>query len=224
MNAPFLSDHASNDLVCRAAAYSHGFMSKLDASHDWAHILRVGSLARHIYDRSLASGEVCETSCSLHKVLLAALLHDVADEKYVAADEDATTVLFRLLVRLGADETLATDVQTICHGVGYRNEVRDPAALAAAMAKHPEIAIVQDADRIDAIGAVGIGRVFTYGGAKTTRSLAGSVHHFDYKLLHLVPLMKTQAGREIATERTERLRIFKEWWDEEYKMAGLEAE
>lgn len=215
MDSPFLADFAGDELVSRAAAYSHEFMNKLDASHDWEHIVRVGSLANLIYRRSLNSGDVTADTCSHRKLILAALLHDVADRKYIQPDQDAATVLFELLTSFGAETSLAEDVQTICHGVSYNNEVNNPAAVIALVAKHPEVGIVQDADRLDSIGAIGIGRVFTYGGAKTKRSLQGSLHHFDYKLLHLVPLMKTQAGREMAHERTERLRLFQQWWQEE---------
>ncbi|KAJ3493054.1 hypothetical protein NLG97_g4980 [Lecanicillium saksenae] len=215
MAASFLSDFANDELVTKAASYSQEFMSKLDASHDWQHIVRVASLANLIYRRSLNSGEISQDTCSHRKVMLAALLHDVADRKYIQPDQDAATVLFQILTGFGADASLAEDVQTICHGVSYKNEVSNPAAVVALVAKHPELAIVQDADRLDSIGAIGIGRVFTYGGAKTTRPLQGSLGHFDQKLLNLVPLMKTQAGREMADKRTERLRLFKQWWEEE---------
>ncbi len=81
--------------------------------------------------------------------------------------------------------------------------------------KHPELGVVRDADRLDTIGAIGIGRVFEDGYAKTTRSLGGTLKHFDEKLLHLVPLMKTGDGRKMAEKRTKRLRQFKQWCDEE---------
>ncbi|OAA58203.1 HD domain-containing protein [Cordyceps fumosorosea ARSEF 2679] len=215
MNASFLADFADDELVSLAALHSYDFMSKLDASHDWEHIVRVASLAARIYRRSIESGELTHETCSLRKIMLAALLHDVADRKYIQPDQDPKTVLFELLTSLGADHSLATDVGVICHGVSYTGEIRDPDAVAALALTHRELAVVQDADRLDAIGAVGIGRLFTYGGAKTTRPLQGSLKHFDEKLLHLVPLMKTGAGSEMGRERTERLRLFKQWWDEE---------
>ncbi|KAJ6783197.1 hypothetical protein PWT90_01237 [Aphanocladium album] len=223
MDATFLSDFASDELVSKAASYSLEFMSKLDASHDWEHIVRVASLANLIYRRSVNTAEINPDTCSHRKVILAALLHDVADRKYIQQDQDSATVLFQLLTSFGAENSLAEDVQTICHGMSYKNEISDPAAVVALVAKHPELAIVQDADRLDSIGAIGIGRVFTYGGAKTTRPLQGSLGHFDQKLLHLVPLMKTQAGREMAHERTERLRLFKQWWEEEESVTNTSS-
>ena len=74
---------------------------------------------------------------------------------------------------------------------------------------------MQDADRLDAIGAVGIGRMFTYGGARTERSMGGTVAHLDEKLVRLEGMMKTAVGREVARERGERLRVFRGWWVEE---------
>lgn len=78
------------------------------------------------------------------------------------------------------------------------------------------VAIVQDADRLDAIGAVGIGRTFAFGGAKG-RTLGDTLDHFDEKLLLLEGMMKTETGRKLAKERAERLRTFASWWEDETK-------
>ncbi len=76
------------------------------------------------------------------------------------------------------------------------------------------VAIVQDADRLDAIGAVGIARTFAFGGAKD-RPMEDTIQHFDDKLLRLESMMKTETGKVLARERTEKLQRFKEWWGEE---------
>lgn len=209
---------ADDRLVLKAKAYSEAYMSQYDASHDWSHIQRVVAMAHKIYTATAPSNP----TLSLRKVILAALLHDVGDRKYVKPGEDPTTLVRDFLLGAGADKELADDVQAICLGVGYTSEVRDPARTAALVAAYPELAVVQDADRLDAIGAVGIGRCFAYGAVKDPhRGLQGSVDHFGEKLLRLEGMMKTQAGREMAADRTERLRMFETWWREENASVDL---
>lgn len=88
---------------------------------------------------------------------------------------------------------------------------------------YPELAIVQDADRLDALGAVGIARCFTYLGAKGrgkgSWELEEAIEHFGEKLEKLEGMMKTESGREMARVRTERLREFRKWWVEENETA-----
>jgi len=124
-----------------------------------------------------------------------------------------------LLLSNGAPPSLAAKVQAICLGVSYSSEIKDPAACAALVATHPELGVVQDADRLDAIGAVGIGRVFSYGAARTDRPMSSALTHFDEKLLRLEAMAKTPVGRALMRERTERLQTFKEWWSEEVAFA-----
>jgi uncharacterized protein len=184
------------------------YMSHYDASHDFQHILRVVHSAHRIYDSMDTSG------MSRDIVTLAALLHDVGDRKYIKPDEDPARLVHDLLRSIGASETVAAQVQAICLGVSYSSEVKDPERVRRLIEQYPELAIVQDADRLDAIGAVGIGRVFTFGGA-TNRSLADSMEHFDEKLVKVEGMMKTSVGKQLAGERTERLRKMQEWWAEE---------
>jgi len=119
-----------------------------------------------------------------------------------------------VLRSMGADAALAERVQTICLGVSYSSEVKDPARVVELIAAHPELAVVQDADRLDAIGAVGIGRTFAFGGAKG-RGLGDTMEHFDDKLLRLEGMMKTDEGRRLARVRTERIETMQRWWKEE---------
>lgn len=103
-------------------------------------------------------------------------------------------------------------------------ETTHPEEFASTLALHPELAIVQDADRIDAMGAIGIGRAFTYGGAKSREEgMAGTVDHFRNKLVNLEARMKTQEGKRLAFVRSQRLKIFGRWWQEEMGLARAET-
>ncbi|KAM3551012.1 hypothetical protein MY1884_007871 [Beauveria asiatica] len=190
-------------LIARVTDYVKEYMSHYDGSHDFQHIQRVLRLAQHIQARTPGT--------SLPVVTLAALLHDVGDKKYLQPGEDATRLVHAVLASFGAADALAETVQAICLGVSYSGEARDPAGVAALVRAHPELAVVQDADRLDALGAVGIGRAFAFGGARG-RGLDDTVAHFEDKLLRLEGLMKTPAGRELARERSARIRKMHEWW------------
>ena len=198
--------------------------SHFDSSHDFAHVQRVVRHALHILDSEQRLNPTTRYDATV--VTLAALFHDLNDRKYpartvkFAADiEDPETQVKRVLLRLGASQELARKVQVIVKNVSYTNEMLDPAHTRGVILQHPELAIVQDADRLDAIGAVGIGRVFTYGGAKApSRGMQGSVKHFGEKLEKLEGMMKTAEGRRLAMVRSERLRMFREWWEDEMRM------
>ncbi|KAM7194799.1 hypothetical protein V8F20_007819 [Naviculisporaceae sp. PSN 640] len=206
-------------LVQAITAYVKEYMRNYDASHSWDHIERVVGLARYIYDKSENKHEL-----DLRTIQLAALLHDVGDKKYLQPNESSpsTSLISTLLISHSCPPPLALKIQTICQNVSYSSEIKNPQHVLFIIAQYPELAVVQDADRLDAIGAVGIGRMFTYGGAKTGRPLDESMQHFDDKLLKLEGMVKTRVGKELARERTERLRVFKEWWGEEVAFAARE--
>lgn len=209
---------ASQELVKKVEERVKVFMARYDASHDFNHIKRVVRRAYLIHDKIIneaisAGDEVPQFDITT--ITLSAMLHDVGDRKYVQEGEDATTMIRDLLIEEGVDEDLAQKVQTICLGVSYNSEIRDLEKVKTLIEQYPELAIVQDADRLDSIGAIGIGRVFCYGGVKTDRSMDETIAIFDSKLLKLEPLMKTGPGREMAQEAIARLRVFKQWWKEE---------
>ncbi|KAI0009828.1 hypothetical protein F4779DRAFT_338639 [Xylariaceae sp. FL0662B] len=198
------------DLANSVTEYVKAYMSRYDGSHDFNHVQRVLGLAKYIHEHSPAT-PVRDPQV----VILSALLHDVGDKKYQKKGEAASTLVHDFLVSLGASEQIAKKVQTICLGVSFSSEMKDPARVQDLIKSHPELAVVQDADRLDAIGSIGIGRVFTFAGARTKASMADSIQHFHDKLLKLESMMKTDVGRKLAKERTERMRNFLEWWDEE---------
>jgi uncharacterized protein len=202
-------------LITSVTEYVKEYMAKYDGSHDFNHIQRVVGLARHIYANSPN-----REGFDFQTVILSALLHDVGDKKYLKPGEDASTLVHDLLLSYGTDEQLAQKVQTICLGVSYSSEIKDPGRVQDLIKQYPELALVQDADRLDAIGGVGIGRCFTFGGARTERAMDDTVQHFDDKLVRLEGMMKTEVGRQLAKERTERLILFQKWWAEETAFAS----
>jgi uncharacterized protein len=205
------------DVVSKAKEYVKEYMSHYDASHDWSHIERVLALSHKL----AASERKLQPTITLNQnlIILSALLHDVGDKKYLPPGQTGETMVKNYLLSIGAAQSLAENVQTICTNVSYTNETANMPAVKELCVTIPELAIVQDADRLDAIGAVGVGRLFAYGGAKAQeRGL--SVEHFYTKLLKIQERMKTESGRVLAEERTERLRMFLGWWDEETGVVG----
>ena len=233
-----------------------------DASHDWSHIQRVLALSLHLL--SIQTKATVQTY-NRTTIVLAALLHDIADRKYVHSlprhllPETLSTertgglnlecLTKNVLEAHGANPDLAAAVQEIINGMSYSTEISNPEHTLSVLKRHPELAIVQDADRLDALGAVGIARTFTYGGAvqgraseagvrddrnaietgsegqaekgMESRGLEGTIEHFGEKLEKLEGMMKTAEGIRMAKERTERLRVFRGWWEEEVSMEGF---
>jgi len=204
-------------LIPKVTAFVQEYMSKYDGSHDFNHIKRVVGLAHLIYKECKEVEDDLELD--LHVITLAALLHDVGDKKYLKEGEDGNTLVLAKLLSFGAPEELAIKVQRIVLGVSYSSEIKDPAQVKSLILRYPDLAVVQDADRLDAIGAVGIGRTFTFGGAKSARHMEETIQHFEDKLVKLEGMMKTAPGKRLARERNERLKTFKSWWDEEQKEA-----
>ncbi|KIW14531.1 hypothetical protein PV08_07315 [Exophiala spinifera] len=194
---------------------------RFDASHDFGHVRRVVNNALSILtaeeDERRRRGTLALNPMN---VILGALLHDVEDKKYTVSAENqgsssAPSPLIRALVDAGMSLDYAEQMRVLVEGVSYSSEVKNPQRVIDLIEVIPELAIVQDADRLDAIGAIGIGRCFTFGGAKGARSLDDSIEHFHDKLLKLESMMKTPAGRVLAAERSRRIREFVGWWKDE---------
>ncbi|KAH6642558.1 hypothetical protein C7974DRAFT_104449 [Boeremia exigua] len=213
---PITGDQLS--LFTAINTYVHTYMSQYDNSHDYHHILRVISNANQILqDESKTNSAIVYDTTGL---FLAALLHDVGDHKYAKPGEDTENQVRNILLDHGASTDLAAKVQIIVKHVGYTNEVRDPQSVTDVLAQYPELAIVQDADRLDAIGAVGIGRCFSFGAAKfPDQPMGRAIDHFEEKLYKLEGMMKTQAGKSLARRRTGLLREFANEWRQEEKLS-----
>ncbi|KAJ3682296.1 hypothetical protein LUZ60_014869 [Juncus effusus] len=189
-------------------------MAGRDASHDAAHAFRVRGLAL-----SLAGEEGLDASNdSLEIVELAALLHDIGDYKYTENFVEDISIVERFLQEEGLEESKRERIISIIKGMGFKNEISQTAHFQFST----EFGVVQDADRLDAIGAIGIARCFTYGGSvnqilhdpkiKPRKSLSKekymnkdekqtSINHFHEKLFKLKDLMKTEAGKRRAERR-----------------------
>ncbi|TDQ09305.1 HD domain-containing protein [Pedobacter metabolipauper] len=177
-----------------------------EAGHDWFHIERVYHTALKINEKEKGNELI---------VALAALLHDIADSKFNGGDEEiGPRIAGDFLKTLNLDDELINHVQQIIKNLSYK------ASLGMVNFHSKELDIVQDADRLDAIGAIGIARAFTYGGYKNRlmydpeikpvlnqskeaykNSTAPTINHFYEKLLLLKDLMKTKEGKNIATQR-----------------------
>lgn len=191
------------------------------SGHDWWHIYRVRNIAIQIAARENAD---------LYVVQLAALLHDIADWKFNDGDFSAGPKLAReWLEKLLVGEDIISHVCEIIKGVSFKG-----AGVTAKMST-TEGMVVQDADRLDAIGAIGIARTFAYGGHRGQeiynpdvrpewhdsfeeyKNCTGStINHFYEKLLLLRDLMNTETARRMAVERHRYMeqfldRFFKEW-------------
>jgi uncharacterized protein len=181
-------------------------LADAEGGHDWWHIYRVWKSAKQ-----LAKSEKVD----LFVVELGALLHDIADSKFHNGDEEVGPRLAReFLFSLGVDEGIILHVVNIISNISFKggNE--------AQKFRSPELDVVQDADRMDAIGAIGIARTFNYGGHKNRaiydptippnlnmskeeykNSDAPTLNHFYEKLLLLKDRMNTKAGKAMAEKR-----------------------
>ncbi|KAJ4774345.1 Metal-dependent phosphohydrolase [Rhynchospora pubera] len=209
-------------------------MAGRDASHDAAHAFRVRDLALSLASEEGLGTDPASDCDSLEIVELAALLHDIGDYKYMKNSVEDTSIVERFLEEEGLDASKREKILSIIKGMGFKNEVSQTASVKFST----EFGVVQDADRLDAIGAIGIARCFTYGGSVNQvlhdpsipprQSLSKdkymnknekqtSINHFYEKLFKLKDLMKTEAGKRRAEKRHNFmqgfLREFYEEWE-----------
>jgi uncharacterized protein len=189
--------------------------------HDWYHIERVYNTACFLQSKEGGNRSVIE---------LAALLHDISDHKFNGGKlNEGGKIAFQLLIENGCDENTAEHVHQIVDSVSFKGaNVKDEV-------NSLEAKIVQDADRLDAIGAIGIARAFAYGGNRNrpiyepssmptlhtsfeeySSSKSHTINHFYEKLLLLKDRLHTQTAIEIGNERHQFMedflnQFYKEW-------------
>ena len=140
------------DIIDKTIVFVKSILTNAESGHDWLHVERV-------YQNALKIAE--HESCKLLVVELAALLHDISDAKFNGGDETKGVILASsFLEDLQVDQEIIREVLYIIQHVSFRKNIGRQADMT------PELAIVMDADRLDAMGAIGIARAFNYGGHK----------------------------------------------------------
>ena len=197
------------EIIRKTESFVQDTLQGSEAGHDWSHIDRV---VRN--DRTIAAGEKADPLV----IELAALLHDIADSKFHNGNEELGPERSeRFLKGLDLPAELVDHVVNIVRNVSFKNEL-DPSK--EDRFDSIELQVLKDADRLDAIGAIGVARAFHYGGYKNRAlydpsikplekqskeqyktSKAPTINHFYEKLLLLKDKMNTQTGRKMAEER-----------------------
>lgn len=201
-------------------------LKNAEGGHDWFHVERV------LKNTILISKD---EEVNVFVVSLGALLHDIADSKFYNGDESVGPKLaFQFLKNQGVTEEISTHVVQIINHISFKNSFNKKSLTFTSK----ELDVVQDADRLDAIGAIGIARCFNYGGFKNRalynpeiapnlkmskeaykQSTAPTINHFYEKLLLLKDKMNTLSGKRIAAERhqfmEEYLKQFYSEWNGE---------
>lgn len=172
-------------------------MAGYDSGHDWWHIERVRRIAKFINEK--------EALADPFTLEIAALLHDSADSKFAGNDTgDAYALIEEFMINTGLN-AIKDRVIEVIRNVSFSK--KDPSG----NLNDPVLLILQDADRLDALGAIGIARAFNYGGFRnnviyipgdqSTVKSQSTIGHFYDKLLKLKDMMNTSTGRRMAEER-----------------------
>ncbi|SHG76628.1 HD domain-containing protein [Winogradskyella jejuensis] len=185
-----------------------------EGGHDWFHIERV-------YKNTLLIAKT--ENVDIEIVSLAALLHDIADPKFYDGDETVGPRKTReFLFKENVDSKIIEHVVAIIENMSFKNSLDTGVKFTS-----KELEVVQDADRLDAIGAIGIARCFNYGGFKNRAlynpeikpnlkmskeeyksSKAPTINHFYEKLLLLKDKMNTKTGKQIAEKRHQFMELY----------------
>ncbi|MNK08722.1 putative hydrolase [compost metagenome] len=194
------------DIINQTINFVKTTLANAEAGHDWFHIERVYKTAQTINEKEKADTLI---------VALAALLHDIADSKFNGGDEEiGPQKAGDFLASIHVQAEVINEVKLIIKNLSFK------ASFGEITYSSKELNVVQDADRLDAIGAIGIARAFTYGGYKNRvlydpeikpnlqmskdeykNTTAPTITHFYEKLLLLKDLMKTETGKTMAQQR-----------------------
>ncbi|NKI26723.1 HD domain-containing protein [Arenibacter sp. 6A1] len=214
---------STTSYIEQTIAFVKETLKDAEGGHDWFHIERV-------YKNSLllAKDEKVDTLV----VSLAALLHDIADPKFHDGDETIGPKTAReFLATLSIDQKSVDHIILIIENISYKSSLGNKPSFFS-----QELAVVQDADRLDAIGAIGVARAFNYGGFKNRgmydpeiapnlnmskeeykNSQAPTINHFYEKLLLLKDKMNTETGKRIAEKRHQFMIDYLEQFYNEWK-------
>jgi len=213
---------STKGIIMLTKEYVEKKLSDAEGGHDWWHIYRVWKMAARIAKSEDVNNEIVE---------LAALLHDIADPKFHGGDES--------IGPRTAEEFLKSqkvNLPTIDHVVNIIKHMSFKNSLEAQSFTSKEMEVVQDADRLDAIGAIGIARVFSFGGYKGNpihdptmkpklnmskeeykKSNGTSLNHFYEKLFLLKDKMNTDTGKKIAQSRHEFMQAYVDQFYKEFE-------
>ena len=200
-------------IISNTETFVKATLKNAEGGHDWFHILRVWNNSKLIAQQE---------NVDLFIVELGALLHDIADSKFHNGDETIGPKIARdFLESQQIDTKIITHIENIISNISFKGGNFKQNFTS------PELAIIQDADRLDAIGAIGIARTFNYGGFKNRplynpeikpklnqtkeeykNSKAPTINHFYEKLLLLKNNMNTETGKKIAEERHQYMETF----------------
>ncbi len=209
-------------IIEKTVSFVKQSLQNADSSHDWYHIERVLKNTRLILKTENADSFICE---------LAALLHDIADHKFHKGDETVGSKKTKaFLDSLNIDNKTVTQVVNIVKNISFLGGHKRSDYFS------PEFVVVQDADRLDAIGAIGIARTFAYGGFKKREiynpeikpnlnmskeeyknSTAPTINHFYEKLLLLKNKMNTETGKKLAEKRHNFMLLYLEQFYDEWE-------
>jgi len=195
-------------IIISAEVFAKQMMNGFDSGHDWYHIERVRKLAAYINDK--------EKLCDPFTLKIAVLLHDTVDSKFNNNDPSGGYKIVEEFMDKSGLGALKHQVIEAIRNVSYSN--KKPSG----NLKDPLLLVLQDADRLDAIGAIGIARAFNYGGFRNNaiyipdNESPSTIRHFYDKLLLIKDMMNTRTGKSLAEERHLFLEVFLKQFYEEW--------